>query len=77
MSYHILIGVTGSVATIKLYDLMSEIKSIIPEAEFKVVATENSQHFFEKEKLKVEVITDDLEWSVPMMSLTMFDTILE
>lgn len=31
MSYHILIGVTGSVATIKLEQLIAEIKSILPE----------------------------------------------
>lgn len=32
-----------------------------------MVATENSLHFFDKEKLKIEVITDDVEWKVILL----------
>eukprot|EP01024_Parvocaulis_polyphysoides_P002679 TRINITY_DN10791_c0_g2_i3.p3 TRINITY_DN10791_c0_g2~~TRINITY_DN10791_c0_g2_i3.p3 ORF type:complete len:217 (-),score=23.55 TRINITY_DN10791_c0_g2_i3:303-953(-) len=56
----ILVGVTGSVATIKIQELVQELKLW---AEVKVVATESSKHFFSASDLdKVEVYGDDSDW---------------
>lgn len=64
MGLNILIGVTGSVATLKLADLIRELCRVIPGVKLRVVATENSMHFFEKSKMHVDVITDADEWKV-------------
>lgn len=60
---HILIGCTGSVATIKLPIL---VKKLTESGNFKikVVTTEHGKHFFKREEIPsdVEVITDDVEW---------------
>ena len=61
----ILIGVTGSVAAIKIDPLIQIIKShyATEDIEIKVVATENSLQFFKPSDLKsVQVLTDDEEW---------------
>ncbi|KAH6584223.1 hypothetical protein BASA61_007581 [Batrachochytrium salamandrivorans] len=65
---HILIGVTGSVASIKLPLLVTQIQECFLAAEYpvniKVVATKASQHFFEaKEVHPAPVITDEDEWA--------------
>lgn len=61
--FNILIAVTGSVATVKLIELVNKIKSVFPKShkdetnEFntsiniKIVMTRNSKHFLSKEKI--------------------------
>eukprot|EP01025_Chloroclados_australasicus_P038044 TRINITY_DN38956_c1_g1_i1.p1 TRINITY_DN38956_c1_g1~~TRINITY_DN38956_c1_g1_i1.p1 ORF type:complete len:231 (-),score=21.34 TRINITY_DN38956_c1_g1_i1:177-869(-) len=56
----VLVGVTGSVATIKIKEIVQEIQQW---AVVKVVATQSSKHFFQEEQLEgVEVLGDDSEW---------------
>jgi len=59
----VLLGVTGSVATIKVFPL---VEALFPFAEVRVVCTENSKHFFDLDKLreKAQVITDAEEYAV-------------
>ncbi|KAI9032288.1 flavoprotein [Hyaloraphidium curvatum] len=63
----ILIGCTGSVASIKIPLLVERLRAELPEAELKIVATQRSLHFFDalhvKTNLGVEVATDAEEWS--------------
>jgi len=60
---HLLLGVTGSVATIKIYNLVDALK---PFCEVRVICTENSRHFFDMAKLRdsVTVFTDQDEYAV-------------
>lgn len=60
---HILIGCTGSVATIKLSVLVKKLIEL-GDFEIKVVTTEHGKHFFKPEEILsgVEVVTDDVEW---------------
>lgn len=61
----ILIGCTGSVATIKLLELVRRTKEQLQDCEVRVVVTEKAVHFIELEKVREEVIvyTDAEEWS--------------
>ncbi|KAI9351509.1 flavoprotein [Obelidium mucronatum] len=64
---NILIGCTGSVASLKIPSLVQTLKEIHPEAGIKVVATSHALHFFDKQELvglNVPVLTEDDEWSV-------------
>lgn len=61
----IIIGVTGSVATIKLSPLIDCIISNYShdEVEIKIVASNNALNFFKPADLKpIQVLTDSLEW---------------
>ncbi|RHZ68235.1 hypothetical protein Glove_296g38 [Diversispora epigaea] len=62
---HILIGATGSVASIKIPTLLESLLKY-ENIEIKVVTTNNALHFFDKnivtKELGVEVITDEDEW---------------
>lgn len=67
--FHLLIGVTGSVATIKIFDMIDEFrkKDVNNQMVIKVVATSNSLNFFDPNRLEqndVTVYTDKDEWSV-------------
>ncbi|KAI6237267.1 Flavoprotein domain-containing protein [Aphelenchoides besseyi] len=67
--FHLLIGVTGSVATIKIYDLIAEFqkKDVNKQMVIKVVATTSSLHFFDAERLEADGVTvyeDRDEWNV-------------
>uniref|UniRef100_A0A7E4UX19 Flavoprotein domain-containing protein n=1 Tax=Panagrellus redivivus TaxID=6233 RepID=A0A7E4UX19_PANRE len=63
--FHLLIGVTGSVATIKLGEVISGFLAANPEKlVIKVIATKSSLHFFEPSELPVEVYIDEDEWSM-------------
>lgn len=62
MVKHVLIGCTGSVASIKIPPLIEALKQSRTEVEIKVVATEHSLHFFNKDELSVPVLTDKDEW---------------
>jgi phosphopantothenoylcysteine decarboxylase len=63
---HVLIGVTGSVATIKLPKLVQELKDSFQqqELEIRVVSTQNGLHFFKASDIAMhaELFTDELEW---------------
>lgn len=61
----IIIGVTGSVAAIKISPLVDCIMSNYSqeEVEIKIVASNNALNFFKPAELKpVQVFTDSLEW---------------
>ena len=60
--HNILIGVTGSVATVKLELLVTTLKRDIPNGCIKVICTENALKFFDIAKIDAKVITDDQEW---------------
>lgn len=61
----ILIGCTGSVATIKLLELIRLFKSCVEDCEIIIVATPRSLHFVDTTEIAKEAIlyTDDDEWS--------------
>ncbi|KAJ3054462.1 hypothetical protein HK097_001755 [Rhizophlyctis rosea] len=60
---HILIGATGSVASIKVPILVEKLKRIFDDkVQIRVVATQYAQHFFKKEDAGCEVFTDENEW---------------
>ncbi|XP_059178083.1 phosphopantothenoylcysteine decarboxylase-like [Physella acuta] len=62
MSLHILIGCTGSVASIKVPILVRALLEHFPQSEIRVVSTEHAQHFFTKEDIPVPVLTERDEW---------------
>ncbi len=60
----ILIGVTGSVATIKLSELISGLRSRKPAVEIRVITTSHARWFLEDQDLQAEAIySDESEWS--------------
>ncbi|CAL1537533.1 unnamed protein product [Lymnaea stagnalis] len=59
---HILIGCTGSVASVKIPILINSLQDTETKPEIKVIATEHAQHFFKKQELTVPVFTDADEW---------------
>ena len=58
---NVLVGVTGSVAAIKLPILVEKFLEI-PQVCVKVVATQNSFHFFNRNSIPVEIYEDKDEW---------------
>lgn len=65
---NILIGCTGSVASVKLpmlVKLLRDLKVAGYETDIKVIATKNSFHFFSAEELRsvVTIFSDEDEWS--------------
>lgn len=61
--YNVLVGVTGSVAALKLPLLVSQLFEI-PEVEVRVVTTENARHFYNCEEVAVRVYSDKDEWQL-------------
>ncbi|GLG94845.1 Putative phosphopentothenoylcysteine decarboxylase, partial [Gryllus bimaculatus] len=62
---HLLIGCTGSVASIKLPEIIQEFKKIAGEnVEIRVVVTQYANHFFKESDLpnSIEVFNDEDEW---------------
>ncbi|KAK7009357.1 phosphopantothenoylcysteine decarboxylase [Biomphalaria glabrata] len=59
---HILIGCTGSVASIKIPMLIESLQQLNPKPEIKVVSTQHALHFFRKEEQNVIIYTDSDEW---------------
>ncbi|XP_022786626.1 phosphopantothenoylcysteine decarboxylase-like isoform X1 [Stylophora pistillata] len=59
---NVLIGVTGSVASIKLPKLVDELHRLQPKPNIQVIATEHSMHFFDRDKIPVKVFSDKDEW---------------
>ncbi|XP_048774255.1 phosphopantothenoylcysteine decarboxylase-like [Ostrea edulis] len=60
----ILVGCTGSVASIKIPLLIQELQCFNNKVDIKVVATEHALHFFDKASLQVPVLTDKDEWEI-------------
>ena len=59
----VLVGCTGSVATIKVHEIVQALKQRNVEVE--VVATRNSLHFLNKEEMEgVKIWKDDDEWEM-------------
>ncbi|KAI8813558.1 Phosphopantothenoylcysteine decarboxylase [Cladochytrium replicatum] len=58
----LLVGATGSVASIKLTLLVEKIKKSIPNVEVKVIATQHALHFFDRSAVDAEVLVDSDEW---------------
>lgn len=59
----VLIGVTGSVATIKLPELIAKLQESILNVQIKIVATERALHFIKLPVgFEVELMLDEDEW---------------
>lgn len=63
MGGRILIGVTGSVATIKLQQLVDAIRACSRDVELKIVATDYALSFI-PEGFPEEILTDKSEWTM-------------
>ena len=61
-NHNILIGVTGSVAAVKLELLISTLKRNIPDSSINVICTQAAQNFFDIARIDAKVFTDDQEW---------------
>jgi phosphopantothenoylcysteine synthetase/decarboxylase len=57
----VLIGVTGSVASIKLSELLDKLHTSIPRIDVKVVATQHARHFIPALNCG-PVLLDEDEW---------------
>ncbi|KAM9375116.1 LOW QUALITY PROTEIN: phosphopantothenoylcysteine decarboxylase [Phaethornis superciliosus] len=60
---HLLVGVTGSVAALKLPLLIEELLKI-PGLEVKVVTTERAKHFYSAQEIPVTLYSDEDEWQL-------------
>ncbi|XP_050311893.1 phosphopantothenoylcysteine decarboxylase [Anthonomus grandis grandis] len=62
---NVLIGCTGSVATLKLPNLIQEILREIHGSKIRVVVTEHSKHFFDPKDLpeEIDIFNDKDEWN--------------
>ncbi|XP_039346713.1 phosphopantothenoylcysteine decarboxylase isoform X1 [Mauremys reevesii] len=61
--YHVLVGVTGSVAALKLPILVSELLEI-PGLKVRVVTTERAKHFYNPQEIPVTLYSDTEEWQL-------------
>ncbi|XP_068882070.1 phosphopantothenoylcysteine decarboxylase isoform X4 [Aphelocoma coerulescens] len=59
----VLVGVTGSVAALKLPLLIAELLKI-PGLEVKVVTTERAKHFYNAQEIPVTLYGDEEEWQL-------------
>ena len=66
-NYNLIIAVTGSVATVKLAQVIRSLRLHFQQADLalaiKVVATRSSLNFFDRTQIEACVLTDDDEWS--------------
>ncbi|XP_037110885.1 phosphopantothenoylcysteine decarboxylase isoform X1 [Syngnathus acus] len=62
-AFCVLVGVTGSVAALKLPVLVSELLHL-PGVDVRVVTTEHAQHFYNPEEVSVKVYCDKDEWEM-------------
>ncbi|KAJ3268156.1 hypothetical protein HDV01_003369 [Terramyces sp. JEL0728] len=59
----ILIGVTGSVATIKIYNLIRDLKALYKDnLELKIITTKAALTFFDPKEIKEQILYDEDEW---------------
>ncbi|XP_026633039.1 phosphopantothenoylcysteine decarboxylase isoform X4 [Microtus ochrogaster] len=61
--FHVLVGVTGSVAALKLPLLVSKLLDI-PGLEVTVVTTERAKHFYSPQDVPVTLYSDADEWEM-------------
>ncbi|XP_064245613.1 phosphopantothenoylcysteine decarboxylase isoform X1 [Passer domesticus] len=61
--FRVLVGVTGSVAALKLPLLVAELLKI-PGLEVKVVTTERAKHFYNAQEIPVTLYGDEEEWQL-------------
>ncbi|XP_037689316.1 phosphopantothenoylcysteine decarboxylase isoform X3 [Choloepus didactylus] len=61
--FHILVGVTGSVAALKLPLLVSSLLDI-PGLEVAVITTERAKHFYSLQDVPVTLYSDADEWEM-------------
>ncbi|XP_047592511.1 phosphopantothenoylcysteine decarboxylase isoform X4 [Lutra lutra] len=61
--FHVLVGVTGSVAALKLPLLVSRLLDI-PGLEVAVVTTERAKHFYSPQDIPVPLYSDADEWEM-------------
>ncbi|XP_017772869.1 PREDICTED: phosphopantothenoylcysteine decarboxylase [Nicrophorus vespilloides] len=61
----ILLGCTGSVATIKVLNIIENLLNSVNDVEIKLIVTQNSMHFFNVHEVpkEVKVFKDEDEWS--------------
>ncbi|NXX61918.1 COAC decarboxylase, partial [Scopus umbretta] len=59
----VLVGVTGSVAALKLPLLIAELLKI-PGLEVKVITTERAKHFYNAQEIPVTLYSDEDEWQL-------------
>ncbi|XP_034541138.1 phosphopantothenoylcysteine decarboxylase [Notolabrus celidotus] len=62
-TFCVLVGVTGSVAALKLPLLVTELLQL-PEVDVKVVTTEHAKHFYNPEEVSVKIYSDKDEWEL-------------
>ena len=60
---NIIIGVSGSVAAIKLPELIVKINERFSDVAVKVISTKNARKFFKPHEVDAEVLTDENEWT--------------
>uniref|UniRef100_A0A3Q2EDS9 Phosphopantothenoylcysteine decarboxylase n=1 Tax=Cyprinodon variegatus TaxID=28743 RepID=A0A3Q2EDS9_CYPVA len=60
-TFCVLVGVTGSVAALKLPVLVSELLQL-PGVKVRVVTTEHAKHFYNPSDVSVKIYTDKDEW---------------
>ncbi|KAF7224379.1 phosphopantothenoylcysteine decarboxylase [Nothobranchius furzeri] len=60
-SFRVLVGVTGSVAALKLPALVSELLQL-PGVDVRVVTTEHAKHFYNPAEVSVNIYSDKDEW---------------
>lgn len=59
---HVLVGCTGSVASVKVPHLINSLVRLPCQPEVKLVTTKYSRHFFDVGSVSCLVFTDDNEW---------------
>ncbi|KAK5610493.1 hypothetical protein CRENBAI_004070 [Crenichthys baileyi] len=62
-TFRVLVGVTGSVAALKLPSLVSELLQL-PGVDVRVVTTEHAKHFYNPSDVSVKIYTDKDEWEL-------------
>ncbi|XP_060931891.1 phosphopantothenoylcysteine decarboxylase isoform X3 [Limanda limanda] len=71
-TFRVLVAVTGSVASLKLPLLVSQLLQLsgvscstsVPFVEVRVVTTEHAKHFFNPEDISVKIYSDKDEWEL-------------
>ncbi|XP_029008356.1 phosphopantothenoylcysteine decarboxylase isoform X2 [Betta splendens] len=61
--FRVLVGVTGSVAALKLPLLVEQLR-LLPGVDVRVVTTEHAKHFYNPEEVSVELYDDKDEWEM-------------
>ncbi|XP_066557769.1 phosphopantothenoylcysteine decarboxylase isoform X1 [Amia ocellicauda] len=62
-SFRVLVGVTGSVAAVKIPLLVSKLLEL-PGVDVRVVTTDHAKHFYNPDELSVQVYSDKDEWEL-------------